>query len=519
MSTSHHADDGSRDQVVRAELAELCEAAAEGTLDADGEARLERLVTSDAAAAQFYAEYLHQHAVLKMIVGQPAAMPAGEFAAASSASVVPPKTSYRLRHWVRIGMLLASTAAAAWMLGLWVGGRRETSATAATTRPATVATIVSTKACRWVGASVPTENGAELPPGRLRLAEGVARLRFASGAEVSLEGPGELDLVSRDKCVLASGRLVASVPQSAVGFLVETSAAVLKDLGTEFGVNVRGPHAVDVAVFDGRVDVQERSSGLVRRITEGNTARVQDKQVSVFPSADETLSATATSLPTSTSAPSELRDPATRLIQISDALGDGQEAFILSGGPPKVAFMNPGTLQVKNVADPASPFHRKLYVAFDLAPLAGEQVLEADVELSLIATPFSSRFPDVTFAVYGISDESLDAAWNEHTVTWDNAPANLPAGAAVDSTKTVLLGKFTVEQGIQQGTFSVGGEALRNLLAADRNRRLSIIVVRETADPDPAGIIHGFASRHNPEAAPPTLKVLLRRHGEPQAAK
>src|SRR4029078_7631852 len=99
--------------------------------------------------------------------------------------------------------------------GLWIGSR-----TTAEASPPVVATLTSTKSAKWSGGTLATEDGARLGAGRLHLAEGVARLTFASGAEVSLEGPAELELVSRERCVLSSGRLVASVPSSAIGFVV-----------------------------------------------------------------------------------------------------------------------------------------------------------------------------------------------------------------------------------------------------------------------------------------------------------
>src|SRR5262249_62216709 len=58
-------------------------------------------------------------------------------------------------------------------------------------RPSTanepVATLADSKACKWDGGTLPTEPGARLGAGRLRLAEGVARVVFGRGAEVNIE--------------------------------------------------------------------------------------------------------------------------------------------------------------------------------------------------------------------------------------------------------------------------------------------------------------------------------------------
>jgi hypothetical protein len=298
--------------------------------------------------------------------------------------------------------------------------------------------------------------------------------------------------------------LIASVPHTAEGFIVETPPAVLKDLGTEFGVSVRGPDSVDVTVFDGLVDVQERSSGKVQQIKEGNTARVVAKQLTVIPSSGEIpLPPNAGDATTQAAV-----DTSRRNVQISNALGRGKDAFILSSGPPD-PHSTPGLLQVKNVEKTDSLYQRKSYVTFDLAPITGETILDARVEFTLIPTAFSSRFPDATFAVYGVADGVMDN-WDEKTIDWDNAPANGPGGAGVDLKKAVLLGRFVVEQGVQQGTFGVEGKDLKQFLGDDRNGLVTMIIVRETARAEEKSIIHGFAGRRHPSATPPTLKLVLK---------
>jgi hypothetical protein len=508
MSTSNSSNDGPS---WRKELEALCESAIEGQLTEATRDRIESLVASDPAARQFYVDYLHQHACLSWAAGKPQSLwptSASQMRLAGAADGPPPagtitpetaapRATSRLRRWVRFGTFFLS-AAAVLLIGLWLGGVMTGKET-----PNIVATLTSTKAAKWSGGTLPTADGTHLTPGSLHLAEGVARLTFGRGAEVSLEGPAELHLVSVDKCVLVSGRLVANVPPPAIGFIVETQAAMLKDLGTEFGVSVRDPDSVDVAVFDGLVDVQERSSGHTSRIKEGNSARVLAKQVTVYPTASEMPP------PPSDTSPITAVDTTRRVVQVSDALGRGKDAFVLSSGPPDLEHTTPGLLQVKNVLQTDSLYQRKAYICFDLAPVSGEEILEARLDLTLMPTAFSSRFPDATFAVYGMTDDALDS-WDEQTIDWDNAPANGPGGAGVDTSKAVLLGRFVVEQGIQQGTFGINGDVLRQFLQRDHNGLATMIIVRETGRAEEKSIIHGFASRRHPTAAPPTLKLVLR---------
>ena len=487
----------------RVELEMLCELAIEGQLTETTRDRLEQLATSDPDARRFYAEYLHQHACLSWAAAKPELLSVpfprrtqADESETANTRRAQPRT--RLSRWVRIGAFVISSAAAL-MIGLWLGGTEPSRAAT----PDIVATLTSTKAAKWAGGTLPTADGAQLTAGRLHLAEGNARLTFAQGAEVSLEGPAVLELVSRDRCVLVSGRLVANVPKEAIGFVVVTDAAELTDLGTEFGVNVGGSGSVDVAVFDGLVDVKERSTGQIQRITEGNTARVLDKQLVVYSSSTELP-------PLPTDGPTTAAVDATReIVRITNAIGRGKDAYILSSGAPDIEHTTPGVLQVKNVNQPDSLYQRKAYITFDLGSINKRDILDARIDLTLVPTAFASRFPDATFSVYGLTDDDGDD-WDESTIDWNNAPGNGPDGAGVDPGKVMLLGQFVVERGTMQGAFGVEGSMLGEFLRRDRNGLATIIVVRETGLAKEKSVIHGFASRKHPTATPPTLRLTLR---------
>ena len=90
-----------------------------------------------------------------------------------------------------------------------------------------------------------------------------------------------------------------------------------------------------------------------------------------------------------------------------------------------------------------------------------------------------------------------------------NRPRLFPNAGAVDTTKAVKLGTFTTPRGVVSGTFSIEGQALATFLNADANRRVTLIVVRETSEPGNNSAVHGFAGNHHPTLAPPTLKLTL----------
>ena len=86
-------------------------------------------------------------------------------------------------------------------------------------------------------------------------------------------------------------------------------------------------------------------------------------------------------------------------------------------------------------------YNRKAYIGLDLTPVSGLQIVEAQFSLVLAPTGlgFASEVPDATFAVYGLTDESLDD-WIDRTILWENAPANRPGGAALDPAKSFCSG-------------------------------------------------------------------------------
>lgn len=87
----------------------------------------------------------------------------------------------------------------------------------------------------------------------INLDSGTMRLKFLNGVMVALRGPAHLELIEPNRCILSAGQLVAKVPESAIGFTVETPAGRVVDLGTEFGVEIGNEGATQTLVLKGRV--------------------------------------------------------------------------------------------------------------------------------------------------------------------------------------------------------------------------------------------------------------------------
>jgi len=142
-----------------------------------------------------------------------------------------------------------------------------------------IARLVQVVKARWGAENADLKKGARLSQGKIRLESGLAKLRFSSGAKITLEGPAEYEIVDDDLTRLVSGRLSAKIPRSAIGFKVDTPTARVVDLGTAFGVDVEEDGATEVAVFEGEVEVElpenNPSEKGKRLITQGNSVRTE----------------------------------------------------------------------------------------------------------------------------------------------------------------------------------------------------------------------------------------------------
>ena len=108
---------------------------------------------------------------------------------------------------------------------------------------------------KWGGDSDAYREGDVLPDGTLRFEEGVAEIDFFCGATLIVEGPATLDVESDWSVRVIEGRLRASVPPAARGFIVKAEESEIVDLGTEFAVEVGVDHA-RVEVIDGEVELR-----------------------------------------------------------------------------------------------------------------------------------------------------------------------------------------------------------------------------------------------------------------------
>ena len=110
--------------------------------------------------------------------------------------------------------------------------------------------------------------GETVESGPLVVSRGLMRLDFSNGARVTLEGPARVELIDEMQMVLHHGVLTATIPEAAIGFVVDTISAHVVDLGTSFGVSVGENGQTEVCVFDGEVEVSSSKTSGVSKLTQ-----------------------------------------------------------------------------------------------------------------------------------------------------------------------------------------------------------------------------------------------------------
>jgi len=231
---------------------ELWTAYLEGDLDAAGFDELQQKLAGDPELRRHAADLYEEHRLLgllhqgddadRFVVATLARARQDRegFVTAVSGSVRPVRRA-RVRGYL-------AAAAAAFLLSI---GVQRFLSTAPAPPPGPVATLLRADGARWDREGVLPE-GRRLLQGRLRLLDGKAAILFDGGAVMVLAGPADLDLESRGRALLRSGKVTVEASE-AYGFTVRTPRGEVVDLGTEFAVEVESGGATEVHVLQGEV--------------------------------------------------------------------------------------------------------------------------------------------------------------------------------------------------------------------------------------------------------------------------
>ena len=439
---------------------ERIDRALEGLLDPEEWEALQAELLADPQLLQRYTERSWLHAQLSTDRHQlPELL---EVAESNQASRMP-------RKRIAAGMLLAASLAIAFTLGLF-SGQQETPV---------VATLVQAENCRWAGSDLPTTQGSTLGAGTLALVEGMATLRFESGAEITLEAPSTLEVLSKMRCRLIEGSLVADVPESAHGFTIDTEEMEVIDLGTRFGLTASGLGKSHLYVFEGIVEVERENEA--RRRLETGQALVHGDHTNAL---DQEIDRSAQPL-----------ESADGWTSIPTSYGAGKDAYVrqheteLTGGHPLLMVKSTDFVE-KNV--------RRTYLSFDLGSTDFAHTEEAELLLQVRSSGlgFSALVPDSRFAIYGLEDDS----WSESGLLWENAPE-------IELSGLTKLATFEIRKGATPSEVRARSKALAEYIRSSDDGIASFVIVRETGELEKQGLVHAFASKEHPTAQAPTLRL------------
>jgi hypothetical protein len=288
------------------ELRRLLDRLMLGTLDAAGHAKLDELVVADIAARRQYIERMFLIGELGYRLGNVAATANLPWQAAVQPAlpslpkvrlVIPPFIQRRPVTWsiLAAGLLFAAyVTLISWGM-LDSGLDRDVVATGGAhvenqkseirnqqSEAAPVATIRDSVDAQWSRSTNKLEirnQKSEISQGEpLAIDSGLVELQLKQGVTLLIEGPADWTIDGQNNATLKRGKLVAKVPQQAIGFTVTTPTAKIVDLGTEFGVEVVPTGTTDVQVFAGVVEVQcqptDSQPSQVTRLTQGQALRL-----------------------------------------------------------------------------------------------------------------------------------------------------------------------------------------------------------------------------------------------------
>jgi hypothetical protein len=491
---------GEFDKKDREQLLTLMAEVLDGTVDDDSREALNTLLKINTDARKFYRGHMELHARLHLDYtgglaadGMPVSLPRLGTASA------PGGTYFSKQRGVVAAVLAVAACITLIATFSWLRQPEETPVTMepAEAKTESFVTIKQVRAARWESGSLSTSEGARLGAGTMRLTEGLVTLHFDSGAKVNLEAPSVLTLIDAMNVYLAKGTVVVDIPESAIGFKVKTLAANVVDFGTRFSVNVdQATGETRTQVYEGLVEVQSPLSGEVVSLKTGQRNSAEKGKLGsaqdglnepIWPKEDKTIGR---------------RSDWTALTSTKDAYTG--RAFTDSSRSTEI-HASRDLLLVKN-----GSVNRKSYMAFDLESIKMEHIVDAELSFHFVPTGWglASYVPDATFSVYGLL--SHDVPWDEDLLENKNAPVNVRGnGHGLVTTEVRKLGSFVIKQGVQSGRFGIDGKTLAAYLREHAGSEITLIVVRDTAETENAGLVHGFASRRHPTLPAPTLSIRL----------
>jgi len=357
-----------------------------------------------------------------------------------------------------------------------------------------IASIEASDYAVWGECTVPTATGSQLSTGRLELKEGLATLRFVSGAQVILDGPVELELLTAMSLKLEEGLLVSNIPESAHGFTILTPGAQVIDHGTKFLTRVsNGGETTLMDVLEGEVELVDVRTKENRRFFGGEGASLSEEREGFVDRRHQSGEVLLTE-----SSGIDSQDGS--LVSISTADKGGKDGTVIRGDTD--FHYDPHLVMVKNKKD---MFARKGYLGFDCSELNLEEAKSTELVMNFVYSGYGAAAlsKTSTFSVWGIKEDQLDD-WKQGRIPWKTGPANVQEADRLNPNLAVKLGEFSIPRGRHRAEYRMGSDDLLSFIKSDSNRFITLVVVCEDFH---AGndLVYSMVGRLHPSGKAPSL--------------
>ena len=251
----------------------------DGVLDDNQRADLLKRVESDDGARAVYLKQIATHTALQAILADCLPQRAGVPTAVDTETESTVVLKSKWPAAVAITSMAITTMLLVCGIGyFWIGSQNQPIAQSVETPVETPHVALITQAIGAYDNNVAIRSGQQVMSGKLSLDRGLIRLDFDNGASVAVEGPAKINVVDKMRVVLQRGVVTATIPETAIGFVVDTDTAHVVDLGTAFGVSVANDGTTDVCVFEGEVSVGhiDSDSSEPTLVREGHAVRAAE---------------------------------------------------------------------------------------------------------------------------------------------------------------------------------------------------------------------------------------------------
>ena len=344
-------------------------------------------------------------------------------------------------------------------------------------QPTKIAVIKSSEYAGWES-SQPTLPGSELKAGTLELKTGIATLAFKSGADLTLEAPAKVELISAMEIKVISGSISMYVRESAQGFRVNTPNGYAIDHGTRFSVSISDDRkSAEFKVQEGEISLHHES---------GEVKHLKDK---------ESLKMNKDSLVDLEDFHLEGFLKKEQISQILSSIGN-ENTVIVNNDKSR---LNNNFLMVKN-QNRSDRVNRRALFAFKVDELDLGKIKTARLSLNSVQTGLGEvvTMPtQSTFQLYGIPD-GKDENWKRTGfLKWADAPKIENA---------IPLATFKISRAKLRTKVYIESEELLKFIKSDKSSEVGFIIACNT----PGGtLVHGFASSLNTEASGPRLELRM----------